>query len=111
VNRPDNPHLIRGLAVMLAVAALVPASAALGLGSGTEQLSKILSDPEKLEELKKEKQRPPIEFFRSQILPNDVLPYLKANHWSMAALEMRSNHDDYEGTLQSRPVALADQPH
>jgi hypothetical protein len=111
VNRPENPQRIRAFALMLAIAALVPTSATLGQITGSDQLSKILTDPEKLEELKKEKQRPPIEFFRSQILPNDILPYLKANHWSMSALEMRSNHDDYEGSLQSRPVALADQPH
>jgi len=111
VNRPENPPRLRALALILAVAALVPASVASGQGGGTDVFTKILTDPEKLEELKKEKQRPPIEFFRSQILPNDVLPYLKANHWSMAALELRANHDDYEGSLQSRPVALADQPH
>jgi hypothetical protein len=97
---------------MLAALALAQAPQARALGQGgTEQLSKILSDPEKLEELKKEKLRPPIEFFRSQVMPNDILPYLKANHWSMVGLEMRANHEDYEGSLQSRPVLLADQPH
>jgi hypothetical protein len=111
VNRPDTPPRLRALALMLAIGALVPASGALGQIGGTDQLSKILTDPDKLEELKKEKLRAPIEFFRSQIMPNDVLPYLKANHWAMAALEMRANHDNYEGSLQSRPVALADQPH
>jgi hypothetical protein len=100
------------MAVTLSVAALtlLPASLALGQ-TGADQLSKILSDPEKLEELKKEKLRPPIEFFRSQVMPNDILPYVKANHWTMVGLEMRANHEDYEGTLQSRPVMLADQPH
>ncbi|WP_435009497.1 hypothetical protein P12x_000751 [Tundrisphaera lichenicola] len=96
---------------MFAVAILVPTSAALGQGDATDPLSKILTDPEKLEELKKDKLRAPIEVFRSQILPNDILPYLKANHWAMAALEMRANHDDYEGSLVTRPVGLADQPH
>ena len=90
---------------MLAISALVPASAGDRPATGTDQLSKILTDPEKLEELKKEKLRPPIEFFRSQILPNDILPYLKANHWSMVGLEMRANHDDYEGTA---PVPAGD---
>ncbi len=53
--------------------------------AGSEQLSKILSDPDKLEELKKERQRPPIEFFRSQVMPNDILPYIKGQslvRWS-----------------------------
>ena len=82
MNRPDRPTRLSIAALMLSVAALAPASRALGQG-GSEQLSKILTDPEKLEELKKERQRPPIEFFRSQVMPNDILPYLKANHWSM----------------------------
>ncbi len=111
MNQPDRPSRLRIAALMLAVAALAPASAALGQGGTGEQLGRILTDPEKLEELKKEKQRPPIEFFRSQVMPNDVLPYLKANHWSMVGLEMRANHEDYEGSLQSRPVTLANQPH
>src|SRR5262249_55362832 len=48
--------------------------------------------------------RPPIEFFRSQIAPFDILPYVKANHWSTLSLEMRSNYDDYLGMLQTNPV-------
>jgi len=111
VLRPVAPPRSRALALMLAVASLVPASAALGQIGNGDQLSKILTDPDKLDEIKKERQRPPIEFFRSQIMPNDVLPYLKANHWSMVGLEMRANHDDYDGSLQSRPVGLAGQPH
>ena len=110
MNRPDRPTRRKFVALMLLwVAAMTPAPLALGQG-GSEQLSKILNDPEKLEELKKEKARPPIEFFRSQVMPNDILPYLKANHWSMFGLEMRANHEDYDGSLQSRPVTLADQP-
>ena len=110
MNRPARPTRLRLAALLLSVAALIPAPRASGQG-GSEQLSKILTDPDKLEELKKEKARPPIEFFRSQVMPNDILPYLKANHWSMVGLEMRANHEDYQGSLQSRPVPLADQPH
>ena len=110
MNRPDRPTRLRFAALLISVAAVIPSTIALGQG-GSEQLSKILTDPDKLEELKKEKQRPPIEFFRSQVMPNDILPYLKANHWSMVGLELRANHEDYEGSLQSRPVTLADQPH
>jgi len=113
VTRPDRPTRPRLRALILAVAAIAPAAAARAQvgGGGGDQLSKILTDPDRLEELKKEKQRPPIEFFRSQVMPNDILPYLKANHWSMVGLEMRANHEDYEGSLQSRPVGLAGQPH
>ncbi len=98
------------LAFLMSVSVLTAGPLALGQG-GSEQLSKILTDPDKLEELKKERLRPPIEFFRSQVMPNDILPYIKANHWAMVGLEMRANHEDYEGSLQTRPVTLADQPH
>jgi hypothetical protein len=103
-NRPRN------LTLLLLAIALIPTPRAFGQG-GSEQLGKILTDPDKLEEFKKERQRPPIEFFRSQIMPNDILPYIKANHWTMVGLEMRANHEDYDGSLQTRPVMLADQPH
>ncbi len=111
MNRPSSRARLRACVLALAVLWLAPAPAALGqVGGGNDQLTKILTDPDKLEELKKERLRPPIEFFRSQVMPNDVLPYIKANHWSMLGLELRSNHDDYEGMLQSRPVGLAGQP-
>jgi hypothetical protein len=95
--------------VFLAVALAITPSA-WGQGAN-DQLSKILTDVDKAEELKKERLRPPIEFFRSQVIPNDILPYIKANHWSMIGLEMRANHENYDGSLQTRPVPLADQPH
>ncbi len=110
MNRPPTRSLAWACGLTLAVLGLAPGSSALAQPGGNDQLTKILTDPDKLEELKKERLRPPIEFFRSQVMPNDVLPYLKANHWSMLGLELRSNHDDYEGMLQSRPVGLAGQP-
>jgi len=75
-----------------------------------DALSKILTEEKQAETLKKDRLRPPIELSRSQVMPNDILPYLKANHWSMFGLEMRANHNDYDGSLQSRPVGLLDQP-
>ena len=72
-----------------------------------DALSKILTEDKQAETLKKDRLRPPIELSRSQVMPNDILPYLKANHWSMFGLEMRANHNDYDGSLQSRPVGLA----
>jgi hypothetical protein len=102
----------RRIISMLGVAGLTLAASLPAIGQDpADPLSKILTDPEKREELKKEKLRPPIEFFRSQVMPNDILPYIKANHWTMVGLEMRANHEDYAGALQSRPVTLADQPH
>lgn len=70
------------------------------------------------EKLNKEKKnRPPFEFFRSQVAPFDVLPFVKNNHWSTLTLELRSNAINYEGYLQTasetngRPqVRLLDMP-
>ncbi len=110
-DRPNRSRIAASTLVAAVVTLLATAPEAPGQGAGSEQLGRVLSDPEKREEALKERQRPPIEFFRSQVLPNDILPYIKANHWSMIGLELRANHEDYEGTLQSRPVTLADQPH
>jgi hypothetical protein len=98
-------------AVAVGIASVIPTAAALGQMTASDSLTKILTDPDKLEELKKERQLPPIQFFRSQILPNDILPYIKANHWTMVGVELRSNYEDYDGMLQTRPVLLANQPH
>ena len=39
-----------------------------------DPVTKLLTDPDKREEAIKKRQLPPIEFFRSQVLPNDILP-------------------------------------
>ncbi len=73
-----------------------------------------LTDPDRLIEKKKalrEKTKPPFEFFRTQVAPFDVLPYIKANHWSTLGLELQANLDDYNGVLQSSPVNLLNMPH
>ena len=71
-----------------------------------EERLKILTSPEDVKKAAREKTRPPMEFFRSQVAPFDILPYVKPNHWSTLNLEMRSNHRDYEGVLQTAPVPL-----
>ena len=72
-----------------------------------EERLKIFTDPESVKQkLEKEKQRPPLEVFRSQVAPFDILPYVKANHWSTIGLEMRANNDDYTGVLQTEVVPL-----
>jgi hypothetical protein len=77
----------------------------------TEERLKILTDPESVKaKLEKDKDRPPLEFFRSQVAPFDVLPFIKANHWSTLSLEMRSNEGDYHGILQSGGVRLLGMP-
>src|SRR4051794_32718787 len=77
-----------------------------------EDRFKILTDPESIKEkLEKEKARPPLEFFRSQVAPFDILPFVKPNHWSTLALEMRANHDDYAGVIQTELVPMREMPH
>ncbi|MBX6315018.1 MAG: hypothetical protein IRY99_19205, partial [Isosphaeraceae bacterium] len=97
---------------MLAVALAVPA-AAWAQTTAAERF-KALADPdglEKYEKKEKEKARPPLEFFRSQIAPFDVLPYIKPGHWNTLSLECRANYADYDGYLQSAPVRLLNMPH
>src|SRR6516165_12119433 len=78
----------------------------------SEERLKILTDPASVKQkMEKEKQRPPLEFFRSQVAPFDILPYVKPNHWTTLSLEMRANLDDYVGVLQTEPVALQGMPH
>jgi hypothetical protein len=80
--------------------------------SSPEERLKFLTDPEALKKKinEKEKTKPPIEFFRSQIAPFDILPYIKANHWSTLSLEARANYDDYVGLIQSEAVPLLGMP-
>jgi hypothetical protein len=79
--------------------------------SPDEERLQILSDPDALKKkLEKDKSRAPFEFFRSQVAPFDVLPFVKPNQWSTVTLELRANYADYEGTLQFYPVLLAGMP-
>ena len=95
---------------LLAIGLAVPTAARGQLPSSEERL-KILTDPESVKKkLDKDKSRPPIEMFRSQVAPFDILPYVKANHWSTISLELRANYDDYSGLLQSNPVSLLGLP-
>lgn len=98
--------LIAGLA-SLALAG--PARAQ--LTSTEEERLQILSDPEALKKkVGKDSVRARFEFFRSQVAPFDVLPFIKARHWSTISLELRSNYEDYDGSLQFLPVPLAGMP-
>ncbi len=70
-----------------------------------------MSDPEALKKkMEKDKTRAPYEFFRSQVAPFDVLPFVKPHQWCTLTLEVRANYEDYEGSLQSYPVMLAGMP-
>jgi hypothetical protein len=76
---------------------------------------KVLTGPDaldKLDKINKDKTlKPPIEFFRTQFAPFDILPYAKARHWTTVILELKSNYAGYEGRLQTAPVKLLDMPH
>lgn len=105
--------LVRGFAACVAALSLLAAAAGTAeaqLTPAEEQL-KVLTDPESVKsKVDKEKTRPPLEMFRSQVAPFDVLPYVKANHWSTMSMELRANYADYDGTLQTTPVRLAGLP-
>lgn len=65
---------------------------------------------DKLDKFGKEKQKPPIEFFRTQVAPFDLLPFVKPRHWTTLGQEIKANYNDYEGRLQTPPVLLQGQP-
>jgi len=97
------------LAGLLGAAIAGPARAQ--LSSSDEERLQILSDPDALKKkLEKDKLRAPYEFFRSQVAPFDVLPFLKPYQWSTVFLDVRANYQDYEGSLQFFPVALPGMP-
>ena len=76
-------------------------------GPALAERLKILTDPESVKQkLEKEKEKPPLEVFRSQVAPFDILPYVKPNHWSSLGLELRANNNDYAGVLQTEVVPL-----
>ncbi len=78
----------------------------------TKQLEKALTDPAEMEKAKKEEQRDAFEFFKATVLPNDVIPFAKANHWSTLAIELRANRFSYDGWIETDPpVPLQDMPH
>lgn len=82
-----------------------------GLSPAAERL-RALSDPKS--EVKKARDRrslPPFEFFRTQVAPSEVIPFVKPNQWVTMAVEMRANHADYAGSLRTAPVQLLDMPH
>lgn len=91
---------------------LFSAQAARGqLSSQDEERLKILSDPDAVKKkLEDKKNRPPFEPFKSQIAPFDVLPFVKAHHWSTLLQELRANEADYDGLLQTDPMRMAPMP-
>jgi hypothetical protein len=75
--------------------------------SPDEERLMILRDPEAIKKkLDKEKTKPPLEIFRTQVAPFDVLPFVKPRHWSSFTLETIANYEDYAGTARTAPVRM-----
>jgi hypothetical protein len=108
----------RRFASVLTLAAIVAGVAAVGTVSSaraqlptSEERLKILTDPESVKKtLDKDRTRPPLELLLTQVAPFDVLPLVKANHWSTLTLEMVANYEDFSGTLQTSPIPMAGLP-
>ncbi|WP_406700673.1 hypothetical protein V5E97_17920 [Singulisphaera sp. Ch08] len=109
MNHPTS--VVRRLSQALTLVGLLVGTSARAQLPTAEERLKILTDPDSLKaKVEKDKTRPPLELFRSQIAPFDILPFVKANHWSTLSLEMRSNYDDYVGMLHSSPVRMLGMP-
>lgn len=116
-NRPGR-WILAALTCWLVWASLVAGQEVPKAEPDVEPPSEIGATPEDArvkqltEEAKKksEAEKPPFEIFRSQVAPFDVLPYVKANHWSTLTLELRANHQDYAGQLETAAVPLKGPP-
>ena len=96
------------------VAALVLASTGSARAQVTateEERLQILTDPDAVKKkLEKDRNRAAFEFFKTQVAPFDVLPFVKPNHWATLSLELRANDEEFEGFLQTDPVMLPGMP-
>ncbi|MDX2035781.1 MAG: hypothetical protein SFX72_03960 [Isosphaeraceae bacterium] len=96
--------------LLLLCSLLAPTSALRAQENLNDQLRKVLTDPDARKALEKAQNLAPIELFRTQILPNDVLTYVKPNQWAIAAFEIRSNLVDYVGSLETAPLPMEGMP-
>ena len=110
------------LAMTLAVLAFADATTARAQLStqSPEERFQELTDLDKLSDklAEKKKDRPPFEFFQTQVAPFDTLPYYRPNHWFSMSVSLRSNATDYDGQIRTasdlngRPqLPLLDMPH
>ena len=103
--------LIVGIPVLVGALASLPSPAAGQTTDDEEDRLKILTDPESVKKkTDKEKARPPLEMFRTQVAPFDILPFMKPNHWSTLTIELRSNYEDYEGVLRTSLIPMRGMP-
>ena len=111
--------LRRGLILLLAIATAVASAGRSASGQAELDVDlenaggrfKVLTGPDALENLdealaKKDRTRPPMEIFRAQFAPFDVLPFVKARQWTTVSLEARSNYEVFEGLMQTDVVPM-----
>jgi hypothetical protein len=102
----------RVIAIFTAFLLITQRGAIAQLTTTEEEKLQILTDPEALKKkIEKDKNKAPFEFFKSQIAPFDLLPYVKPYHWATLAMELRANDEDYEGYIQSGSVMMPSMPH
>jgi hypothetical protein len=102
--------MILGLLVLFTAWRLPPPAWA-QLSASEEEKLQLLTEPDTIKKkVEKDKSRPPIEIFRSQVAPFDVLPFVKPNHWSSFNIDLKSNDADYQGFLQTSPLRLLAMP-
>jgi hypothetical protein len=104
--------MFRLFAILAAFLAVMPRAALGQLPSSEDEKIQILTDPEALKKkVEKDKNKAPFEFFKSQVAPFDLLPYVRPYHWATLAMELRANDEDYEGFIQSSTVMMPSMPH
>jgi hypothetical protein len=104
-----NPRTMVFALALVAIGSLLN-ECALAQTTAVDKLKAMGGDLDALDgKKKKDKDRPPFEFFRSQVAPFDVLPYIKRNHWFTFNMEMQANSGDYDGTMQTS-AELGGQP-
>jgi hypothetical protein len=80
-----------------------------GRSEAAERFRK-LSDPKAREEARKRMEKPAFDIVRTQVAPNDVVPYTKEGQWSYLIAEVQANHEDYAGVLRTSAVRLEGMP-
>ncbi|GIW87392.1 MAG: hypothetical protein KatS3mg108_1716 [Isosphaeraceae bacterium] len=108
------PQSVMGRVAWLAWLLLVPSlSAHAQIGGPTDpsqsdqrtpldELDRLAGE---LEARQREAEQPRFELFRSQVLPFDVLPFMKPNHWATMGFELRANREDYRGVFRTAAEA------
>ncbi len=116
--KPGPIIVLAGIATLLILSATARAQPPTATDDESQILSpaaekfKQLADPEgKAKKKADDRNRPLYEFYRTQVAPLEVLPFVKENHWSTLTLEMRANFVDYDGRLQTSTVRLLGMPH